>query len=164
VLLAVTLGFDINVRFIAIENEAAMTATITTSAFDCGRAQIRPHCRHLATVVTIDGDIDAANVDRVIECARRFVLMKEPLVFDMSNVNSFAAEGASFFRIIAEDCRAAGVEWMLVPSPAVADLLRDVDYDAMFPVARSVHEALHDFADVIARRRQLLLPLVRKTA
>ena len=44
-----------------------MTATITTSAFDCGRARIRSHFRHLATVVTIDGEIDAVNVDRVIE-------------------------------------------------------------------------------------------------
>jgi anti-anti-sigma regulatory factor len=160
----VTLGLDINVRVITIENEAAMTATITTSAFDCGRAQIRPHCRHLATVVTIDGDIDGANVDQVISCARRFVLAKEPLVFDMSNVNSFAVEGVSLVRIIAEDCRTAGVEWILVPSPAVADVLCDADNDALFPVARSVHEALHDFADVIDRRRQLLLPLVRKTA
>src|ERR1700757_1662842 len=126
-----------------------MTATITTSAFDCGRAQIRPHCRHLATVVTIDGEIDAVNVDRVIECVRRFMLAKNPLVLDMSNMNSFAAEGLSLFRIIAEECPAAGVEWILVPGPAVTDRLRDADYDAVIPVARSVHEALHDFADVI---------------
>ena len=141
-----------------------MTATITTSAFDCGRAQIRPHFRHLATVVTIDGEIDAVNVDRVIDRARRFVLAKDPLVLDMSNVNSCAVEGVSLLNIIAEECRAAGLEWMLVPGTAVADLLRDSGSDAMFPVARSVHQALHDFADVIDRRRQLLLPLVRTTA
>ena len=141
-----------------------MTATITTSAFDCGRARIRSHFRHLATVVTIDGEIDAVNVDRVIERARRFVLAKDPLVLDMSNVNSCAAEGVSLLISIAEDCRAAQVEWMLVPSTATADLLCQSGYDAMFPVARSVHEALHDFADGIDRRRQLLLPLVRKTA
>jgi anti-anti-sigma factor len=141
-----------------------MTARITTSAFDCGRAHIRSHFRHLATVVAIDGEIDAVNVDRVIECARRFVLARDPLVLDMSNVNSFAAEGISLLRDIAEECRAAGVEWMLVPSPAIIDRLRDADYDALFAVSRSVHEALHDFADVIDRRRQVLLPLVRKTA
>jgi anti-anti-sigma factor len=141
-----------------------MTATITTSAFDCGRAQIRPHFRHLATVVTIDGDIDAVNIDRVIECARRFMLAKDPLVLDMSNLNSCAAVGVSLLQSIAEECHAAGVEWMLVPGTAIADLLCDTGYDAMLPVARSVYEALHDFADVIDRRRQLLLPLVRKTA
>lgn len=141
-----------------------MTSTITTSGFDCGRAQIRWHFRHLATVVTIDGEIDAVNVDRVIERARRFVLAKDPLVLDMSNVKSFAAEGVSLLTSIAEDCHAAEVEWMLVPGSATADRLCDTGYDAVFPLARSVHEALHDFADVIDRRRQLLLPLVRKTA
>ena len=141
-----------------------MTATITTSAFDCGRAQIRPHFRHLAMVVTIDGEIDALNIDRVIERARRFVLTKDPLVLDVSNVNSCAAEGVSLLNIIAEECRAAGVEWMLVPGTVIADALRDSGCDAMFPVAHSVHEALHHFADVIDRRRQLLLPLVRTTA
>jgi len=141
-----------------------MTATITTSAFDCGRARIRSHFRHRATVVTIDGEIDAVNVDQVIECARRFVLAKDPLVLDMSNVNSFAAEGVSLLISVAEDCRAAEVEWVLVPGTATADLLCDTGYDATFPVARSVHEALRDFTDVIDRRRQLLLPLVRKTA
>jgi anti-anti-sigma factor len=141
-----------------------MTATITTSAFDCGRAQIRSHFRHLATVVTIDGEIDAVNVDRVIERARRCVLAKDPLVLEMSNVNSCVAEAVSLLNCINEDCRAAGVEWTLVPGTAIADLLRYAGYDAMFPVARSVHEALRDFADVIDRRRQLLLPLVRKPA
>jgi hypothetical protein len=82
----------------------------------------------------------------------------------VSNVNSFAVEAISLFRSIVENCRVTGVEWMLVPSPAVIDLLRDADYDAMIPVARSVHEALHDFADGIDARRQLLLPLVRKSA
>lgn len=139
-----------------------MTATITTSAFECGGAQIRSHFRHLATVVTIDGVISALNVDRLTECARRFVLAKDPLILDLSNVNSFAAEGVSLLRIIGDDCRAAEVEWTLVPGPAVTDLLRDTDI--IFPLARSVPEALHDFADVIDRRRQLLLPLVRKSA
>jgi anti-anti-sigma regulatory factor len=139
-----------------------MTATITTSAFECGGAQIRSHFRHLATIVTIDGVISALNADRLSEGARRFVLAKDPLVLDLSNVNSFAAEGISFLDAIGDDCRTAGVEWMLVPSPAVTDRLRDTD--TIFPIARSVPEVLHDFADVIDTRRQLLLPLVRKTA
>lgn len=139
-----------------------MTARITTSAFECGGAQIRSHFRHLATVVTIDGAISAMNVDRLVEHARRFVLAKDPLVLDLSNVNSCAAEGVSLLRIVGEDCRAAGVEWVLVPSPAVGERLRNSD--VVFPITRSVPEALQDFADVIDSRRKLLLPLVRKTA
>jgi hypothetical protein len=44
----------------------------------------------------------------------------------------------------------------------MAEFLRNCDI--VFPITRSVPEALHDFADVIDSRRQMLLPLVRKTA
>ncbi len=139
-----------------------MTATITT--FDCGGAQIRPHFRHLVMVVTIQGKISALNVDPASAYLRRLILARDPLVLDLSNVNSFAAEGISFLCVVADECRTAGVEWTLVASPAVTARLRDSDYEAMFPIAHSVPEALHHFADEIDRRRQVLLPLVRKSA
>jgi len=117
--------------------------------FDCDGAQIRAHCRHLATVVTIRGEIDAVNVDRVSQYIRRFILESNPLVLDVSEVSHFAGAGISLVHRLDEDCRAAGVECTLVATDAVAG---------------SVHEALHYFADGIAARRQLLLPLVKKTA
>jgi anti-anti-sigma factor len=152
-----------------------MKVTITRSAsdltsrygnptFDCSGAQIRAHCRHLATVVTIQGEIDAVNVDRVSEYTRRFVLANNPLVLDLSGVNSFAAAGISLLFTIDEYCHAAEVEWTLVTSHAVAELLREYEDDAVFPITRSVHEALHRFSDAIIERRQMLLPLIRKTA
>lgn len=131
--------------------------------FDCDGAQVRAHCRHLATVVTIRGEIDALNVDRVGEHIRRFVLGSNPVVLDLSNVSRFAAVGISLLHGFDEGCRAAGVEWTLVPSPAVNDLLGDGRED-LFPVARSVHEALRNLADAIVSRRQLVLPLIKKTA
>jgi anti-anti-sigma factor len=142
--------------------------TITTVAtrhgygtFHCGAAQIRAHCRHLATVVTIRGDIDAGNVDRVSECLWRFTLGSNPVVLDMSDVSHFAAKGISLVHKLDEDCRAAGVEWILVASPAVTALLGDQDE---FPIARSVREALRTLAEAIVDRRQLVLPLIKKTA
>jgi anti-anti-sigma factor len=134
-----------------------MTTGITT--FDCGGARIRAHCRHLATVVTVRGRIDAANVDRAREYLRRFILGDSPVVLDMSDVSPFAAAGISLLTTFDDDCRAAGVEWTLVPSPAVTDRVGDV-----FPVTPSVHEALRNLADAIASRRQLVLPLIKKTA
>lgn len=143
-----------------------ITRTITTgdNTVDCGGAQIRAHYRHLATVVTIRGAIDAANVDQLGEQARRFVLAKEPLVLDLSGVDSFTAAGIWLLCVLDGDCRAAGVEWTLVESPAVNELLRDFDEEAKFPTAGSVGQALHHLADVINRRRELLLPLFQKTA
>ncbi len=136
--------------------------------FDCGGAQIRAHCRHLATVVTIRGEIDAVNVDWVSKYIRRFIVGTNPVVIDVSDIRHFAVAGIPLLYTIDEDCRAAGVEWTLVASPAVIELLGDgCDPDengAMFPITRSVHEALHNLADAIVSRRQLVLPLIKKSA
>jgi anti-anti-sigma regulatory factor len=141
-----------------------MLMTVTLTAFQCGGARIRIHCRRLATVVTIQGDVDASNIDRVGEYARRFILASSSLVLDLSGVNSVPAEAISFICSYDEDCRAAGVDWTLIAGDAVTELMRGCDDEVVFPIARSVDEALHDFADASARRRQLLLPLIGKTA
>lgn len=134
--------------------------------FDCGGAQIRAHCRHLATVVTIRGAIDAVNVDWVSKYIRRFIVGANPVVIDMTDMREFAVSGISLLYAIDEDCRAAGVEWTLIASPAVTEVLdASGEQDGNgFPVARSVHEALHNLADAIVSRRQLVLPLIKKSA
>ncbi len=134
-----------------------MTTAITT--VDCGGAQIRAHCRHLATVVTIRGEIDADNVESVGQHLHRFTLGNSPVVLDMSEVVHSGAVGFSLLSAFDEDCHEAGVEWTVVPSPAAPELLGD-----MFPVTGSVRAALHDLADAIDSRRQLVLPLIKKTA
>lgn len=135
-----------------------------TRATDCGGAWVRAHYRHLATVVAVRGRIDAANVDEISEHARRFILAKEPLVLDLSGVSSFSAPGIWLLCVLDGDCRAAGIEWTLVESPAVHELLRDFDEEAKFPTSRSVDQALHTLAEALDRRRQLLLPLIKKSA
>ncbi|OMC56101.1 sulfate transporter [Mycobacterium sp. IS-836] len=127
--------------------------------FDCGGAQIRAHCRSLATVVTIRGEIDAVNADRASKYIRRFVVGQNPVVLDLSDVTHFAPAGITLLQMLDEDCDAAGTEWTLVASPAVIDLLGDG-----WDVTRSLHEALHNLADAIVNRRQLVLPLIKKTA
>ena len=49
-------------------------------AVDYDGAHIRPHFRHGATVVSVSGRIDASNVDRVSDHARRFVMADKPFV------------------------------------------------------------------------------------
>jgi anti-anti-sigma factor len=126
---------------------------------DCGGAQIRAYCRSLATVVTIRGEIDAVNADRAGKYIRRFITGQNPVVLDMSGVTHFGPAGISMLHMLDEDCGAAGAQWTLVASPAVIDLLGDG-----WDVTRSLHEALHNLADAIVNRRQLVLPLIRKTA
>ncbi|MCT7658792.1 STAS domain-containing protein [Mycobacterium deserti] len=131
-------------------------------AFDCDGAQIRARCRQLATVVTISGDI-GANIDRVTQFARRFVLPEKPIVLDLSGVGSFAAHCVSLFYAIDDACAAAGVEWELVTSPSVSRALSAFGDAGVFPIADSVPDALEHFADVLGERRRLL-PILGKTA
>lgn len=131
---------------------------------DCGGAWIRAHRRQLATVVTIRGEIDAVNAGHVGDHIRRFILGEDRVVLDMSGVDEFATAGIALLQAFDEDCRTEGVEWTLVASPAISALLGDDADRAGFSRAASVHEALHDAADAIARRRRLVLPLVRTTS
>lgn len=146
-----------------------MTMAMTTrtgpgaGTLDCIGAQVRAHYRPLATVVSIRGEIDAVNVDQLGEHVRRFVLGDNPVVLDLSGVTHFSSAGIGLLCALDEECRAAGVEWMLVGNPAISALLGEPD-EAAFPLTTSVHEALRNLADAIAWRRQLVLPLVRKSA
>lgn len=132
-------------------------------AFDCDGAQMRALCRQLATVVTVNGDINDANLDRIGAYARRFILMEKPFVLDMTGVNSFSPECNSLLHGLDEACDRAGVEWSVIASQQVMRTLRLSGERETFPTMESVAEALHHFADSIGERRRLL-PLLTKTA
>ncbi|HEX3286148.1 MAG TPA: STAS domain-containing protein [Mycobacterium sp.] len=132
-------------------------------AFDCDGAQMRALCRQLATVVTVNGDVNDANLDRIGAYAKRFILMEKPFVLDMTGVNSFSPECFSLLYTLDEACDRAGVEWSVIASQQVMRTLRLSGERETFPTMESVAEALHHFADSIGERRRLL-PLLTKTA
>ncbi|UQX09812.1 STAS domain-containing protein [Candidatus Mycobacterium methanotrophicum] len=132
--------------------------------FDCNGAAVRAQCRHLATVVTISGVVDAVNVDQVSEYSKRFILPDKPFVLDLSGVNCFAAQAVPLLYQMDDVCGAAGLEWSVVPNQAVTTALLVTHEESSFPVVGSVHEALQYFADATSARRRLLLPLLTKTA
>jgi anti-anti-sigma factor len=130
-------------------------------AVECDGAELRAQCRHLAMVVTVSGVIDDDNFDRLTHKVRRLVLAEKPFALDLSDVTYLSARGVSLLYALDDECDIAGVDWALIASPEVLDVLRMLD-DA-FPVTVSVPEALHHFAEgTLARRR--LLPLLHKTA
>ena len=130
--------------------------------FDCGGAQIHALCRQLATVVKVDGVIDEENVERVTAFVRRFVLAEKPFVLDLSGVNSSAAHCVSLLNAVDESCYHVGVEWSLIAGQPA--LLAVHASGATYPIAESVPDALHHFADSIDERRRLLPLLTKKTA
>ncbi len=76
----------------------------------------------------------------------------------------FSAQGLRLLYRIDEACSAAGLEWAVIPSQAVTQVLLIAHEESSFFTAGSVHEALRSFADANTARRRLLLPLLTKTA
>lgn len=129
--------------------------------FDCDGADVRAHCRQLATVVTISGALREGNVERASRYTERFILAEKPFILDLSRVTSLSREAVSLLFDVDDVCAAAGVEWSLIAGRAVEQTLREVGVE--FVGAGSVPEALNHFADAMVARRQLL-PLLTKTA
>ena len=72
-----------------------MTASSTSStsgfrygnpALDCGGAKLRGQCRQLATVLTVTGTLDAANIDLVMAQAKKYVIPEKPVILDLSEL------------------------------------------------------------------------------
>lgn len=131
-------------------------------AVECAGAQVRSQCRQLATVVSVTGDVSAKNVDELIRRVTRSVISEKPYVLDLSGVTSFAPIAISLLTAVDEACRRTSDEWMLIPSQAVADILR-AGIQTHFPTAASVPDAMQCFSDAMTERRRLL-PLLAKTA
>ena len=132
-------------------------------AFDCGGAQIRACSRQLATVVTVSGELDDANLDKVSQYTKRFVLREKPLVLDLSGVSLATPHIVSLLCDVDDACSAAGVEWSLIASQPVSRAVRIFDDGVELPTVDSVADALHNFADALLERRRLL-PLLTKSA
>ena len=131
--------------------------------FDCDGAHIRACSRQLATVVTVTGDLDDANLDKVSQYAKRFVLREKPVVLDLSGVSSATPHIISLLSDLDDACCAAGVEWSLIASQPVSRAVRSFDDRVELPTVESVADALHNFADAMMERRRLL-PLLTKSA
>ena len=133
-------------------------------AADYDDAHVRGWFRHGATVVSVSGGIDASNVERVSEYAKRFILADKPFVLDLSAVETFAPQAFRLLSAIDEQSLAEGVEWAMVPGDAVSRQLRARSDEALLPLVGSVAEAEREFDGALMRRRRMLLPLLGNTA
>jgi anti-anti-sigma regulatory factor len=123
--------------------------------------EVWAQCRHLGTVLTISGDIDARNIDRVSAYAASLVPVGSALVLDLSGVNCCARQGLSLLIAVEDACRSADLPWALITSHAVDRVLRLSEDDDILPVASSVPDAMQYFADLARVRRQIPLPTRR---
>ena len=114
-------------------------------------------------MVTVTGDLDDANLDRVSQYTKRFVLREKPVVLDLSAVSSATPHIVSLLCDVDDACSAAGVDWSLIASQPVTRAVRIFDDRLELPTVATVADALNQFADAMLERRRLL-PLLTKSA
>jgi anti-anti-sigma factor len=139
--------------------------TAGDSTIECHGARLRVYARSTATVVTLDGEIDASNAEWVSANIRGLVALGDALVLDMSGVEFLSLHGLRAVFALDADCSQAGVTWMLVASDPVRRMVRIGDRDCALPQVGSVVSALQRLGESKSTRadapRQLVSPGAR---
>jgi anti-anti-sigma factor len=108
--------------------------SVTHTRLSCDNAQFRARWDQRSGVIRARGDLDAANADQFSDYVANCVQHFPKLILDLSAVDFIATAGFSALHRINVACSAADVQWAMVPSRAVARLLRICDPDGVLPV------------------------------
>src|ERR1700757_2436264 len=103
------------------------------------------------TVITVDGELDAANADQLAAYVQRSVSRSKRVILDLRGLEFIGTAGFSALHRINVVCSATQVSWALVASGAVSRLLRVCDPDGTLPVAPRAYEPLLKSATRAAR-------------
>lgn len=128
---------------------------------DCAGALLHVHARSLATVVRVDGDIDASNADLVIQAMRRFLRLKAPLILDLSHLDFLGSAGLRALLTLGDEHQQAQVPCSVVSGEALRRLTQVIP-DHGLPLVASVPEALQRIEEVIRVRRRFVSGLARQ--
>jgi anti-anti-sigma factor len=128
---------------------------------DCAGAQLHVHAQSLATVLQLDGEIDASNADLLAEAIRRYSRLKAPLILDLSQLDFIGMAG--FRTLLALNCehQRAQLHWSVV-SGARLDRLADGLADHGLPLVDSVADSLQLVEDRLRARRRYLSGAARQ--
>ena len=127
---------------------------------DCHTAQFATRwLRPALAIVTVHGELDAANAKDFADYALRHAPDLDGLVVDMSGVQFFGTAGFSALHTLNVRCAGDRIEWALTPSPAVNRLLRICDPDSALPICDTVDVAL----STVQGQSPRLLQLVAKS-
>jgi|SRR5690625_973198 len=93
-------------------------------------------------VVSVDGELDAANAGQLADYVQQCAKSCEWLVLDLKNLEFIGVAGFSALKTIAERCAGGMVYCTTVPGAAVSRLLRICDPAHTLPTTPSVADAL----------------------
>jgi anti-anti-sigma factor len=97
-------------------------------------AQFSARVSSSGTVITVDGELDAANADQLAAYVQRSVRHSRRVIVDLRGLEFIGTAGFSALLRINVACSGAQVYWAMVTSPAVSRLLRICDPDGTLPV------------------------------
>jgi anti-anti-sigma factor len=113
---------------------------------DCDGAWLCPYFEGGATIVQIGGEIDAINADRLSENVFCYAATASALVVNTTAVDFCSVKGLRDLMALDKHCHDSGIEWALIPGPAVHRLLKVSGVNSTLPVADSVSTALQSLA------------------
>ncbi|MCV7409352.1 sulfate transporter [Mycobacterium florentinum] len=116
--------------------------SVAQSWQQCRTAQFSALSSASGTVITVDGELDAANSDQLAVYAAHRARHAGRVILDLRELDFIGTAGFSALHRINVVCSGAQVSWAMVPSPAVGRLLRVCDPDGTLPVTTPGDEPL----------------------
>ena len=105
-------------------------------------AQFSARTEPSGTVITVDGELDAANADQLAAYVQRSVGRSRRVILDLRGLEFIGTAGFSALHRINVVCSGAQASWAMVTSTAVSRLLRVCDPDGTLPVTAASDEPL----------------------
>lgn len=135
--------------------EPAAATVVPSEPWESHTARFCVHWGRSGAVVSVVGELDAANADDLANYVQRCAAYCEWLVLDLTELEFMGTAGFSVLHTINTRCAGTDVQWALVPGAATTRLLRICDPDTTLPTAKSGASAL---ARVQDRRLLQLVP------
>lgn len=92
-------------------------------------------------LVTVDGELDAANANELVDFALRGIEHADRVIIDLSRLRFFATAGCAALLDFQGRCADEKIRWAVVSSPAVDRALRICDPDATLPIRTDIDGA-----------------------
>ncbi|MGV0779642.1 STAS domain-containing protein [Mycolicibacterium sp. XJ775] len=99
------------------------------------------------SVISVQGELDASNATELTDCGIRNSRPRGQLVLDLSAVEFFGAGCFACLHTINVRCACEGIDWVLIPSAAVARVLGICDPACALPVSNELPAALSMLRD-----------------
>lgn len=122
----------------------ATPATEATQVWRNHTAKFTVHWGRTGAVVTVNGEIDAANAGPFADHAKRCADCCEWLILDLSELTFIGTDGFSALQSVSAQCAGARTQLTMVPSPALRTVLRICDPQSRLPLVESLAHALAD--------------------